>query len=37
VKGIAYLEALVRPLSWHEWPEEARNIFQAMSSPAGEA
>jgi haloalkane dehalogenase len=37
VKGIAYLEAPGRPLSWHEWPEEARNIFQAMRSPAGEA
>ena len=36
VAGIAYMEALVRPLSWDEWPESARSIFQAMRSDAGE-
>jgi haloalkane dehalogenase len=36
VKGIAYMEALVRPVTWEEWPEAARSIFQAMRSPAGE-
>ncbi len=36
VKAIAYMEAIVRPLTWDEWPEAARNIFQAMRSPAGE-
>lgn len=36
VKGIAYMEAMVRPLTWSEWPESARPIFQAMRSPAGE-
>ena len=36
VKGIAYMEGIVRPMSWDEWPEQARNIFQAMRSPAGE-
>ena len=36
VKGIAYMEAIVRPMRWDEWPEQARNIFQAMRSPAGE-
>jgi haloalkane dehalogenase len=30
------MEALVRPLTWDEWPEPARKIFQAMRSPAGE-
>ena len=30
------MEALVRPVSWEEWPEAARKIFQAMRSPAGE-
>jgi haloalkane dehalogenase len=36
VKGIAYMEAIVRPVTWQEWPEPARAIFQAMRSPAGE-
>ncbi len=36
IKAIAYMEALVRPISWSEWPENARSIFQAMRSPAGE-
>ena len=36
VKGIAYMEGIVRPMTWDEWPERARNIFQAMRSPAGE-
>ena len=30
------MEALVRPLTWEGWPEQARSIFQAMRSPAGE-
>jgi haloalkane dehalogenase len=36
VRGLAYMEALVRPVTWQEWPEPARKIFQAMRSPAGE-
>lgn len=36
VKGIVYMEAIVRPVSWEEWPASARPIFQAMRSPAGE-
>ena len=36
VRGIAYMEALVRPMTWDEWPEPARRIFQAMRGPAGE-
>lgn len=36
VAGIAYMEAIVRPVTWEEWPESARGIFQAMRSPAGE-
>jgi len=35
-RGIAYMEALVRPMTWQEWPEPARKIFQALRSPAGE-
>jgi haloalkane dehalogenase len=37
VKGIAYMEAIVRPLRWAEWPEAARRVFQGFRSPAGEA
>lgn len=36
VRGIAYMEAIVRPLSWAEWPEKAREIFQGFRSPIGE-
>ena len=37
VRGIAYMETIVAPIaSWDDWPENARNIFQAMRSPAGE-
>ena len=38
VRGIAYMEAIVRPVpSWDDWPEAARGIFQAMRSDAGES
>ncbi|MGD2047580.1 MAG: haloalkane dehalogenase [Gemmatimonadota bacterium] len=37
VKGIAYMEAIVMPVTWDDWPEAARSIFQAMRSPAGES
>ena len=37
VRGVAYMEAIVRPVTWAEWPEAARKVFQAMRSPAGEA
>lgn len=36
VQGIAYMEAIVRPLTWDEWPENARRVFQNFRSPAGE-
>ena len=36
VAGIAYMEAIVMPLSWDDWPEAARGIFQAFRSPEGE-
>ncbi len=36
VAGIAYLEAIVRPVTWDEWPELARSIFQALRSEEGE-
>ena len=36
VKGICYMEAIVRPVSWEEWPAAARGVFQGFRSPAGE-
>ena len=36
IAGLVYMEALVCPLTWEDWPEQARNIFQAIRSPAGE-
>jgi haloalkane dehalogenase len=35
VRGLAYLEALVRPLTWND-VGEIRPIFEALRSPAGE-
>jgi haloalkane dehalogenase len=36
VRALVYMEAIVRPLTWAEWPGDARKIFQALRSPAGE-
>jgi len=36
VRGIAYMEAIVKPMVFASWPEEARNAFAAMRSDAGE-
>lgn len=36
VKGIAYMEAIIKPRQWNELPEPARQIFEAYRSPAGE-
>ena len=36
VKGIAYMEAIVMPITWDDWPESARGIFQGFRSPKGE-
>ncbi len=36
VRALVYMEALVRPVTWDEWPEAARRIFQAMRGPGGE-
>ncbi len=37
VRAIAYMEGIVRPLlSWDEWPEKARGIFQGFRSAKGE-
>lgn len=36
VMGIAYMEGIVRPVSWDDWPEAARAVFQGFRSAAGE-
>jgi haloalkane dehalogenase len=36
VKGIAYMEALVRPLTWDDFHPQIRPAFEALRSPAGE-
>ncbi|MGH7900032.1 MAG: haloalkane dehalogenase [Candidatus Binatia bacterium] len=33
VAGIAFMEAIVRPLLWSEWPEQAREVFRAFRTP----
>lgn len=35
-EGIAYMEAIVRPLEWSEWSEAAVGIFKGFRSEAGE-
>ena len=37
VKGLAYMEAIVQPLTWAQWPEAARRVFQGFRSESGES
>lgn len=36
VRGIVYMEALVMPLSWDDWPGKATAVFQGFRSDKGE-
>src|ERR1700674_4523392 len=36
VRGIAYMEAIVTPMTWSEFPDNARELFQGFRSTAGE-
>ena len=36
VQGIAYMEGIVTPITWAEWPDNARRVFQGFRSQAGE-
>ena len=36
VAGIAYMEAIVTPVTWADWPESARRAFQGFRSDGGE-
>ncbi|MGB0121423.1 MAG: haloalkane dehalogenase, partial [Solirubrobacterales bacterium] len=36
IAGIAYMEAIVQPVAWDDWPAGAQDIFKAFRSEAGE-
>lgn len=36
LKGICYMEAIVRPMTWEEWPAAATAVFKGFRSAAGE-
>ena len=36
VQGIAYMEGIVTPLTWNDWPENATRVFQGFRSESGE-
>jgi haloalkane dehalogenase len=36
MQGIAYMEAIVAPMEWSEWPDAATEIFRGLRSEAGE-
>jgi len=36
VRGIAYMEGIVCPVTWEDWPESARGIFKGFRSEKGE-
>lgn len=33
VSGVAFMETIVRPVSWDMWPEAARDLFQGFRQP----
>jgi haloalkane dehalogenase len=36
VRGIAYMEAIVQPVTWDQWPPQTRAFFRKLRSPQGE-
>ena len=36
IAGVVYMEAIVQPIAWEDFPGQATEVFQAMRSPAGE-
>src|SRR5246127_1252893 len=36
VQGIAFMEAIVTPITWSEFPDDFRELFQGLRSPSGE-
>ncbi len=37
LRGIAYMEAIVQPLTWDAWPPPVRDVFKGFRSEAGES
>jgi haloalkane dehalogenase len=37
VRGIAYMEAIVQPFSWSQWPAALHDVFRALRSESGES
>jgi len=37
VQGIAFMEAIVTPISWSDFPSDLRGVFEGFRSPRGEA
>lgn len=37
MKGIVYMEAIVKTIKWEEWPRSMKPIFEGFRSPAGDA
>ena len=35
VKGIAYMEGIVRPVTWDDWPDAARGVFPGIPLRGG--
>ena len=36
VEGIAFMEAILKPITWSEFPAEIRTVFEGFRSPQGE-
>lgn len=36
VQGIAHMESIVTPLTWADWEDPARSVFQGLRAPEGE-
>ena len=36
IAGIVYMESIVQPVSWKEWPDASASIFKGFRSSAGE-
>ncbi|MEQ9639436.1 MAG: haloalkane dehalogenase [Alphaproteobacteria bacterium] len=37
MRGVAYMESIVCPAEWEDWPKRAAPVFQGFRSPKGEA
>lgn len=37
MKGIVYMEAIVKTMKWEDWPRSMKPVFEGFRSPAGDA